>query len=126
VYGKDVPASSGPLPAGHEVRGGEVIVRFTHADGGLKAGDEGLLGFTVAGADRQWHPAKASIEGATVIVSSAGVAQPVAVRYGWENSSRPATCATGRACQPRRFVPTTGEPSCGTSGAPSEAPGTNG
>ena len=54
VYGKKVPSTSGPLPAGHEVRGGDVVVSFTHADGGLKARDGGeVKGFTVAGEDLQ-------------------------------------------------------------------------
>ena len=85
VYGRQVPATSGPLPAGHEVRGREIVLRFTHTDGGLVAQGGALQGFIVAGEDRQWKPAAARIAGATVVVSSPEVAKPVAVRYAWEN-----------------------------------------
>ena len=47
-----------------------------------------LIGFFVAGEDRKWVGAEAKIEGDSVVVSSAQVAKPVAVRYGWANSPR--------------------------------------
>lgn len=59
-------------------------VTFTHADG-LKADSAGLVGFELAGADRSFVPAKARIEGNTVVVWSEGVEAPVAVRYAWHN-----------------------------------------
>lgn len=85
VYGQKVPATSGPLPAGHTVRGGEIVLNFKHTDGGLVARGGPLAGFTVAGVDRVWKPAQARIAGATVVVASPEVAAPVAVRYAWEN-----------------------------------------
>jgi sialate O-acetylesterase len=42
-----------------------------------------LKGFEVAGNDQQFHTAKATIEGDHVVVSSDGVDNPVAVRFGW-------------------------------------------
>jgi sialate O-acetylesterase len=86
VYGRPVASTCGPLPAGHAVRGAEVVCRFTHADGGLVAkGGGALTGFTLAGADKKFVPASARIEGGTVVVSSPDVQTPVAVRYAWEN-----------------------------------------
>ena len=85
VYGRPVPATSGPLPAAHEVRGHEIMVRFTHTNGGLVARGGALQGFVVAGEDREWRPAEARIEGDRVVVSSSAVPHPVAVRYAWEN-----------------------------------------
>lgn len=82
VYGRKVPETSGPLPAGHQVRGGEAVVSFTHA-GGLKARDGDVKGFEIAGADRQWKPAVARIEGGKVVVSSPDVQAPAAIRYAW-------------------------------------------
>jgi sialate O-acetylesterase len=51
----------------------------------LTARDGGTLKrFEIAGADRVWHWADAKIDGTdSVIVSSAEVRQPVAVRYAW-------------------------------------------
>lgn len=85
VYGRKVEATSGPLPAGHEVRGGDIVLRFAHANGGLVAKGGAPTGFVIAGEDRQWKPAQARIEGDRVIVSSAEVPRPVAARYAWEN-----------------------------------------
>jgi sialate O-acetylesterase len=85
VYGKSVAATSGPLPAGHDVRGREIVVRFTHADGGLVAKGGALEGFVIAGDDRAWKPAQARIEGDRVVVWSPEIAKPAAVRYAWEN-----------------------------------------
>jgi sialate O-acetylesterase len=86
VYNEKVPATSGPRPAGHEVRGAEIVLRFTHANGGLVAKDGALRGFEIAGADRVWRAATARIAGDTVIVSGAEVPQPIAARYAWENN----------------------------------------
>lgn len=83
VYGQKVVATSGPLPAGHEVKGNEVIVSFTHCDGGLNAREGELKGFVIAGEDRQWKPAKARVEGEKVVLASTEVLKPVAVRYAW-------------------------------------------
>ncbi|MET0263387.1 MAG: sialate O-acetylesterase [Rariglobus sp.] len=52
----------------------------------LKASPAGLTGFELAGADQVFHPADARIDGATVIVTSAQVANPVAVRYAYRNA----------------------------------------
>ena len=83
VYGQKVASVSGPLPAGHAVKGGEVVCSFTHADGGLIAKGGGLKGFVIAGADQKWLPANAKIAGDTVAVSHPDVKEPVAVRYAW-------------------------------------------
>ncbi|MBI5766255.1 MAG: sialate O-acetylesterase [Verrucomicrobia bacterium] len=85
VYGRKVPAISGPLPAGHEVRGREIVLRFRSTDGGLVPHGSEVTGFVVAGADRKFAPARARIAGDTVIVSAPDVPAPVAVRYAWEN-----------------------------------------
>ena len=80
-----MPATSGPLPAGHEVRGAEIIAFFTHGDGGLQARGGPLQGFIIASEDRQWKPAVARIAGDQVIVSSPEVKKPLAIRYAWED-----------------------------------------
>ena len=82
VYGERIPWS-GPLPAGQVFKGGEVEVRFRHADGGLTAKGGPLRGFEVAGADKLWKPATARIDGEKVILSSPAVRVPIAARYAW-------------------------------------------
>jgi sialate O-acetylesterase len=78
---------SGPLYESMKIEGREAHVRFTHVGAGLEAHNgEELRGFAVAGADRQFHWAKARIEGNAVAVSSPDVPAPVAVRYAWADS----------------------------------------
>ena len=85
VYGKKVASTSGPLPAGHEIHGDKVVLKFSHTDGGLKAKGGDLTGFMIAGEDKQWKPAATQIEGDKVIVCSPEIAKPVAVRYAWQD-----------------------------------------
>lgn len=75
---------SGPIFQSAEFRGPSVAVTFSHVGSGLKARDGGKLeGFVVAGDDRVFHPATAFVDGESVVVTSAEVARPVAVRYAW-------------------------------------------
>ena len=78
---------SGPLYESMKTVGSEIHVRFTHVGAGLEAhSGEELRGFAVAGVDRQFHWAKARIDGDAVVVSSPDVPAPVAVRYAWADS----------------------------------------
>ncbi|MFM8890092.1 MAG: sialate O-acetylesterase [Planctomycetia bacterium] len=77
----------GPLYDSHAVDGRTVRIHFTHARSGLAfRHGERLQGFAVAGEDRVFRFADAVIDGATVVVSSPEVPQPVAVRYAWAQS----------------------------------------
>jgi sialate O-acetylesterase len=84
AYGEKLEYS-GPLFDALKVKGAKVTLTFTHLGGGLIAKGGPLKGFTIAGADGAFHPARAEIRGKSVVVTSDGVAQPVAVRYGWAN-----------------------------------------
>ncbi len=84
AYGEKVEYS-GPIYAGMKVDGSKAVLSFTHMGGGLEA-RENLIGFTIAGEDRNFVPAKATIVGQTLEVTSDAVAMPVAVRYAWEKN----------------------------------------
>jgi sialate O-acetylesterase len=45
-----------------------------------------LMGFKIAGEDKNWADAQAKIDGSKVVVSSSQVKNPVAVRYAWEGN----------------------------------------
>jgi sialate O-acetylesterase len=47
---------------------------------------ETTAAFEIAGSDRVFHPASARIEGETLLVASASVKEPFAVRYAWANA----------------------------------------
>lgn len=76
---------SGPLFESLQVEGSRAVVKFTHVGPGLVAPGGELKGFTIAGADKKFHPAKATIVRDTVEVSASEVSAPVAVRYAWAN-----------------------------------------
>ena len=90
AYGEDIVAS-GPLYKAMEVEGDKVRVTFESLGGGLDAkGGEPLKYFAIAGEDRRWVWADAKNEGDSVIVSSAKVKAPVAVRYAWGSGQQEA------------------------------------
>ena len=83
VYGERVVAR-GPVFRASATAGDTLTVTFDHADGGLTTSDgRPPDGFAVAGVDRVWHAAGASVVGNTVVVRSDAVPAPVAVRYAW-------------------------------------------
>ena len=53
------------------------------------AKDGPLANFTIAGADKKFVPAQATIDGKRVVVSSDQVTEPVAVRYAFDNAGVP-------------------------------------
>jgi len=91
VYGGKV-FWSGPLFASWKVQGSEIELSFRHTDGGLIAKNGDLTGFIIAGADKQWHPARARIVKDKVVASSPDVPAPVAVRYSWADNPEGNLC----------------------------------
>ena len=85
TYGQKIVAS-GPVFAKAEREGAGFRVSFTEVNGGLIAPLNALLGFELAGEDKVFKPATAKIEKDTVLVTSAEVPAPVAVRYAWRNA----------------------------------------
>lgn len=86
VYGEKL-VYSGPMFKRLKLKDGKAIISFSDIDGGLitKTGAE-LKSFTIAGNDEKFYPAEAVIVGKTVVVSCREVADPVAVRYAWEDN----------------------------------------
>ena len=88
TYGVEGLVDSGPAYAGSVVEGDAMRLSFAQAEG-LTSGDTAPSHFTIAGADRVFHPAQAVIEGATVLVQSDAVPRPVAVRFAWGDADEP-------------------------------------
>lgn len=86
AYGQGI-IPSGPMYKSATIESGRVRLYFDHVGGGLSTeGKGGLRGFAIAGEDRKFVWANAEIDGDSIVVSSADVAEPVAVRYGWANN----------------------------------------
>ena len=86
-YGFKTIPDSGPVFAKAEREGAGYRVSFTATTGGLIAPLNELVGFELAGEDKVFKPATAVIENDTVLVTSAEVTAPVAVRYAWRNAA---------------------------------------
>ncbi len=59
---------------------------FSHADGLRTSDGEVPAGFAIAGEDRKFVWASARIEGNSIVVSSAKVPKPAAIRYAWADN----------------------------------------
>lgn len=70
--------------------GGRLQVTFDSVGSGLASRDgKPLTWFEVAGADQVYVPAKATMEGKSVLVGAPGVAQPQWVRFAWHERAEP-------------------------------------
>ena len=85
VYGHTLE-SSGPTLESAKFDEDHVRLTFSHLGGGLVAKGGELQGFSLAGEDRIFVWAQATIEGNTVVVTSANATNPVAVRYAWQDN----------------------------------------
>jgi sialate O-acetylesterase len=84
AYGETAVEFNGPLYRQATREGGNLRIWFDHAEG-LHSSGATLLGFEVAADDGHFVPATATVQGTSVVVSSAEVVEPVQVRYGWQN-----------------------------------------
>ncbi len=81
--------TSSPAFASMQVVNDTVRIVFKEVGGGLMVKNRyGYVnGFTIAGADKKFHWAKAYIENNnTIVVISDAVTEPIAVRYAWANN----------------------------------------
>ena len=105
VYGRKM-TKSGPMFRGAKITGSKIVLSFDEAGSGLRIrnGDK-LDEFAIAGTDHKWFWANAKITGKnTVEVWSPSVAQPLAVRYAFNNNPKHPnlTNETGLAAAPFR------------------------
>ncbi len=83
AYGQDL-VYSGPIYKSMKIHDDAMTLSFDHIGSGLTAKGGQLKGFVIAGKDRKFVDAKASIVGGDkVVVSSPNITHPVAVRFGW-------------------------------------------
>ncbi|HEY0549987.1 MAG TPA: sialate O-acetylesterase [Verrucomicrobiae bacterium] len=84
AYGEKIVAD-GPTYDRVKFKDGKAILSFENVDGGLEAKGGALTGFAIAGDDKKFTWANAVIEGDKIVVSSATVPKPAAVRFGWSD-----------------------------------------
>jgi len=89
---------SGPTVSTAAIEGNHIRISFANVGSGLMVGSKSglnpvqpvangtLTGFAIAGGDKNFVWATATIDGTSVVVSAPTVPSPVAVRYGWGNN----------------------------------------
>jgi sialate O-acetylesterase len=82
VYGQPGMVNS-PAFKSFKIEGNKVRVSFDNADGLRVRGGGEMKGFAIRGEKGPWVWADGAIEGSDIILSSAQVPQPTAVRYAW-------------------------------------------
>ena len=83
TYGKHF-VDSGPRYMQQTIQGNKIVLVFDSIGSGMMPARSGKLdAFAISGSNQVWHWADAVIKGNTVVVSSAKVDAPVAVRYAW-------------------------------------------
>ena len=85
TYGLKTINMNSPKFKSLEVKGNEIEISFDDAPNGLSTFGLPLTDFEIAGADNVFHPAKARISAAKVLVSSPEVQNPVNVRYAYSD-----------------------------------------
>jgi sialate O-acetylesterase len=88
AYGEKIE-HSGPVYKSLTVTGDKAVLTFDPVGGGLVCKGDELHGFATCGDDKKFYPAKAKLEGDTVVVTCEKVEKPVAVRFGWVNFAKP-------------------------------------
>ncbi|WP_111309137.1 sialate O-acetylesterase [Confluentibacter sediminis] len=86
AYGQDL-VSSGPLYKDYKTEGNKITISFSHVGSGLITSDgEALSEFAIAGEDKTFVWANATIDGDHVVVWSDEITEPKYVRYAWADN----------------------------------------
>lgn len=85
TYGWKGFGAESPAFSALEINGSTATIKFLNAANGLTTFGKETSLFEVAGENKQFYPAKAIINGSTVVVSSPMVKVPVAVRYAFKD-----------------------------------------
>lgn len=87
TYHKTGIAYASPMYKNMSIEGGRATIAFDNAEDGLMAKGNTISQLYVAGNDKIFYPAHASMSGNKLIVSADKVKQPVAVRFGFSNAA---------------------------------------
>jgi len=85
TYQKKGIAYESPLYKDMKKEGNAINISFTNTSHGFTSHDQPINGFEIAGADRIFHPANATIYKNTIQVKSDEISDPIAVRYAFKD-----------------------------------------
>lgn len=86
TYHKNISNYKSPVFSKMEQAKGKLVLSFLNAPAGMMASAKNITGFFISGANEQWLPAEAKIDGDKIIVWNKTLKQPVHIRYGFGNT----------------------------------------
>ncbi|MBN2165988.1 MAG: hypothetical protein JW717_06910 [Marinilabiliaceae bacterium] len=89
TYNKNVGTFQSPQYQSMQIEKNKIRLKFNHVPTGLKTTGKTPVHFLVAGNDGNFVPAKAKIEGKTILVYAKQVKNPIAVRFCFDDASVP-------------------------------------
>ena len=89
TYGKTGIVYKSPMYKSMKVEKDKIRISFENVENGLMSKGDTLTEFFIAGNDKNFVPARAKIEGNTVVVWNDEIKKPVAVRFGFRNAAMP-------------------------------------
>ena len=86
TYGQLGFDPNAPQMVAYNIKDGKAVITMSHCERGLTPKHDEIIGFEIAGADKVFHKAQATLSATSeVTVWSDEVKQPVAVRYSFRN-----------------------------------------
>jgi len=89
TYGKTGIAYKSPVYKSMQVEKDKIRIRFYDVDKGFVIKGKAATDFYIAGPDKIFLPASIKIEGNTIVVFNKQIPNPVAVRFGFNNTAMP-------------------------------------
>ena len=89
TYSKNIGSYKSPVYKTHSIEKAAIRVHFDNVTTALVAKGGELTDFQIAGADGNFLPAKARVEGRTVLVYHPSIKEPKHVRFGFTNTAMP-------------------------------------
>ncbi len=89
TYGQQDVVCESPLFDRFEVEGNAMRVHFKHAQSLQTRDGTAPDWFTLCGLEGVYRPAKATLDGTSVVLTAEGVETPVAVRFAWDHCAEP-------------------------------------
>jgi sialate O-acetylesterase len=84
LYGYTTIEARGPEYESMRISNGNIYLAFNHAADGFNRSQD-IVGFEIAGEDKTFHPAKATLRMNRIVLSCEKVPHPVAARYCFRN-----------------------------------------
>ncbi len=89
TYGQQNLVYKSPQYKSMSVETDKIRISFSDDGGGLVSKNGGSKEFLIAGDNKVFMPATVTIEGSSIVVFNKSIAHPVAVRFGFDNTTIP-------------------------------------